>query len=132
MRTARTIAAVIAVLAIGGFATGVAGGELPRHSGLVVAIDDETGAFVLAEVGPWRVRDGETVVTRQTIMVTDETKFVLARRVDRPPSGYPRDYVVHDLDLWGLDIGDFVTVECRHERGRLLATKVIVVDVPGD
>jgi hypothetical protein len=132
MRTARAIATIMAVVVTAWLPTAVGAAELPRHSGLVVAIDDETGTFVLAEIGPWRVRDGETVVTRQTIVVTDETKFLLARRVDRPPSGYARDYVVQDLDLWGLDIGDFVTVECRHERGRLLATKVFVVDVMGD
>lgn len=126
------IAVTIAVIVVVGLPGLVTGGALPRHSGVVVAVDDGTGAFVLAEVGPWQLRDSDTVVTHRTIVVTDETRFLLVRRVDQPPSGYPRDYVAQDLEPWGLDEGDFITVECRHERGRLLAITVFVVDILGD
>lgn len=132
MITLGRIVVALAVLLAAGPPGHALGGELPRHSGLVVAVDDEVGTFALAEVGPWQRRNGETVVTRRNIVVTDETRFLLVRRVDRPPSGYPRDYVAQDLAPWGLDEGDFITVECRHERGRLLAITVLVVDILGD
>ncbi len=117
------------VLLVTGVAGAVTADQLPRHSGTVMTTDAAANTFVLAEVGPWRLSRGETVITRRDIVVTPETEFFLVHRADQAPSGFARDFVVESLILWGVGGGDFVTVECRHEGERMIATKVYVVDV---
>jgi hypothetical protein len=37
------------------------------HSGTVVALNPQSRVMIMDEVGPWRVEQGRTVVTRRTI-----------------------------------------------------------------
>jgi hypothetical protein len=39
---------------------------------------------------------------------------------------------VRPIGAWAVYTGDFVTIECLHERRRLIATKVTVTYVPAD
>jgi hypothetical protein len=122
---------MVAFLAIGLLALTAptfAAEEIVKHSGKIVAISDGAGTFVLGEVGPWQVRDGETVVTRRTIMLTPATQFVMVGRADDAPSGFPGDFVDVALGADAIYLYDFVTVECRHDGKRLLALKITVVD----
>jgi hypothetical protein len=102
--------------------------ETVTHSGKIVAISDGAGTFVLAEVGPWQLRAGETVVTRRTITLTPATQFVMVGRGDDAPSGFPGDFVEVVLGDDAVYLYDYVNVECRHEGKKLLALKITVVD----
>jgi len=104
-----------------------AGAEVQKHSGTVVA--KEPGVMRLAEIGPWQVKEGETVITYRTITVTPSTKFALAWRDEGAASGFPGDWVEEAVEPWDLLEGDFVTVECLHERGGLFALKITVVEM---
>ena len=55
-----------------------------RHSGTVVSVDPRGGVIVMEEIGPWRVEEGTTVVTRRTIRLMPETKVNTFIRVDVP------------------------------------------------
>jgi hypothetical protein len=99
--------------------------EIVRHSGTIVEVVEKTQSIVLGEIGPWH---GKTQVMPLRIAIASDTPIVAARRSDRAPSGFAGDFVEAPLAPWGLAPGDFVTVECRHEGGRLVARKVIVVD----
>jgi hypothetical protein len=112
-------------------AGGVDGAEVVKHSGVVVRIDRELGTFVLDEVGPWQVRAAATVTTPQTVVVTRATDFVLAKRVKDPPSGYRGDFIEVKLEPWDFAPRDFVTVECRRERGRMIALRVVLTELDG-
>ncbi|HET7344027.1 MAG TPA: hypothetical protein VFL90_21365 [Methylomirabilota bacterium] len=99
-----------------------------KHSGTVVAVDAQRGVLVLAEVGPWRLDHGETVVTRRTIVLTPATKVDALIRVS-VPGGFVGDFLEVPLDAADLTPGDFVTVDCLHERGRLVALRVSVAEL---
>ena len=86
---------------------------------------------MLAELGPWQVRDGRTVVTHRTVAITAATRFAIAFREQEAPSGYRDDFVETPLEAWAVYVGDFVTVECEEKRGRLTALKITVTDLPG-
>lgn len=98
-----------------------------RHSGTIVGLDPDTRTIVLEEIGPWRTRNGVTVVNRLRIHVTSSTEFAEVRRAPEPPSGFPGDFVEQPLEPWKLATGDFVSVECRHEGKRLTASKITMV-----
>lgn len=118
-------------LAIGLVLTAPAGAaEIMKHSGSIVSIADDATTFRLAEVGPWRVRDGVTVLTYRTITLTPETVFAGITRVDKAPSGFAGDFVQTPLGFEDLYLNDHVTVECRHEGTRLIALKVVVTNWP--
>jgi len=102
-----------------------------KHSGLIVGIDRDRGTITLAEVGPWQVVQGATVLTTRTIVVTAATEFALVGRVDDPPSGFPGDFIEERLDPWDLRYEDFVTIDCLHRGARLIALK-ITVTAPDD
>ena len=106
-------------------------GEVVKHSGAIVAIADDARTFVLAEVGPWQVRNGATVTTGRTITLIPETQFALVGRVDDAPSGYPGDFVEVAVGPEQVYLGDYVTVECRHEGKKMLALKITVIE-PGE
>jgi hypothetical protein len=63
--------------------------ETVKHSGLIVSIADDARTFVLAELGPWQVLNGKTVITYRTITLVPETAFAIVGRTDTAPSGYP-------------------------------------------
>jgi len=105
--------------------------QVVKHSGIIVAVDERAGTFVLAEVGPWQVRDGDTLMTYRTIALTPETAFAIVFRDEEAPSGYRDDFVETPLEPWAVYVDDHVTVDCRHEGARLVAVKITVTDLPG-
>jgi hypothetical protein len=106
-------------------------GQVTRHSGLITAVDERAGTFLLAEVGPWQLRNGRTVVTYRTVALTPATQFAITFRVEDAASGYRHDFVETPLEAWAVYVGDFVTVEAVEQRNRLNALKVTVTDLPG-
>lgn len=102
--------------------------ETTRHSGTVVMIDPARGSLVIEEVGPWVVKDGVTVVTRRSIVLTSATKFNMFMRVD-VPGRFAHDFIEVALDPGDVSPGDFVTAECIRRGGRLVALTVTVAEV---
>ena len=103
-----------------------------KHSGVIVAIPDDARSFVLAEVGPWQVRNGATVVTYRAITLMPATQFAMMGRAHDAPSGYPGDFVEVVLGPEAVYLNDYVTVECRHEGKRLLAVKITVAELAAE
>lgn len=104
------------------------GAEISRHSGIVLAVDRVAGTVILGELREWRTQQGVEII-RRPIVVEVATAFVRARRQPEAPSGYRGDWTEEALAAWGLQEGDFVTVECVHEGSRLVATRITLVDV---
>lgn len=104
--------------------------DLMKHSGVIVDFDGKTDTIVVAEVGPRRVPDGATVITYQRIALTPETQFAIVFRTEGRMR-FAGDFVESPLERAGVYVDDSVTVECRHERGRMIALKITVVDLPG-
>jgi hypothetical protein len=100
-----------------------------KHSGTIVSIDEKAGTILLAEVGPWQVRDGKTVITYRTIVVTPETAFAIVGRNNGGPNGWPGEYVESALPPDGLYVEDWVTVDCLHEGAKQIALKITVSEV---
>ena len=98
------------------------------YSGAVVALDPQGGVMIMEEVGPWRVEQGRTVVTRRTISLTSATTFNTFIRVDAP-GRFAGDFIEVALDAEDITPGDFVTAECLNERGRLVAVRVTTAEV---
>lgn len=107
-----------------------AAAEIKQHSGRIVSIADDARTFVLAEVGPWQVRNGATVVTYRTIELAPQTQFTIVARIDAAPSGFRGDWVEFAIGPERVYLNDQVTVDCRHEGKRLVALKITVVEVP--
>jgi hypothetical protein len=103
---------------------------LVKHSGIIVDVHDRAGTFVLAEVGPWRVENGETVVVRRTIALAPDTTFAIVKRTKDVSGGFSGDFVESRLDISEVFVGDHVTVECRREGARLIAARIVVTDIP--
>jgi hypothetical protein len=99
-----------------------------RRSGRVVGIDDRVGLIAIDEVGPWKVEKGVTQVVRQIITVLPSTKIVSHIRVN-VAGRFAGDFIEVPLTLADVSVGDFVTVECRRERGQLIASSVAVAEV---
>jgi hypothetical protein len=132
MSRAVTLRAVTAAIALVLVLAGIAGAqEVSKHSGVIVDADERAGILVLAEVGPWQVRDGATVITYRTIRLTPGTEFAIVFRAEDAASGFPNDFVETPLEPWAVYLGDHVTVECRREGARLVALKLTVTDLPG-
>jgi hypothetical protein len=102
-------------------ATPAAAVETVKHSGSIVSVADDAKTFVLAEVGPWRLRNGVTVVTHRTITLAPDTQFALVERAVEAPSGFAGDFVERRLGPEHVYLNDYVTVACRHEGQRLVA-----------
>jgi hypothetical protein len=131
MMHARSVIGItlVALLAFAG-ATGAQ--ETMKHSGSVVALDERAGKLVMNEVGPWQVSAGRTTLTTLTIDVTPETEFAIASRDVGPTGGSLGPYVVRPIAAWAIYTGDYVTVDCRHEGKRLIATAVTVTYIPSE
>lgn len=121
-------ASVLAVML--GLTGSVSAGESVKHSGSIVSIADDARTFVLAEVGPWQVRDRATVITYRTITLAPETGFAIIDRADAAPSGFPGDFVEIPVGPELVYLNDYVTVDCRHEGKRLVALKITVTELP--
>lgn len=126
--TAIVASAVLGVLAL---AAPARAQDVVKHSGSIVAIAADATTFVLEEVGPWQVRDGETVVTRRTITLVPGTQFAMVGRADDATSGFPGDFVETVLDPEFVYLYDYVTVDCLHQGKELLALKVTVMELAG-
>jgi hypothetical protein len=102
--------------------------QLESHSGVVVAIDAETGVLIIDEVGPWHAEPGLAMLTRRTIRLTPATEYGL---VIRSALLGDDDGAYIELVLRRGDVlrDDFVTVECVWEGGRLTALAVIVSEL---
>jgi hypothetical protein len=98
------------------------------HSGTIAAIDPQEGVLLLDEVGPWRVEQGRTVLTRRTVVLTPDTKFNIFIRAN-VPGGFPGDFLEVPLDADSVTPGDFATVECVRARDRLVAVRVTLAEV---
>jgi hypothetical protein len=118
---------VVALLAVLVVAVGVGADERVKHSGSIVSIAPDAKTFVLAELGPWSVRDGVTALTYHTIAVLPETAFVLVTRAPTA-SGLEGDFIEVPIAADEFYMGDYVTVECRHEGTRMFALQVLVTD----
>jgi hypothetical protein len=103
--------------------------ERMKHSGTVVAIDEKAGTIVLAEVGPWKVRHGKTVITRRTITVTPETEVAIVGRDYPTLDGWAGQFVEGALELDEIYLNDYVTVDCLHKDTRQIALKITVTEV---
>lgn len=128
MTTMRRAAAIhIVGLACLGLMAGPAHAD-ERRSGRVMGIDDRVGMILIEEVGPWQVRKGVTQVRRHTIVVTPSTKIASHIRVN-VPGRFAGDFIEVPLTLSDVSLGDFVTVECRRERGQLIAVSIAVAEL---
>jgi hypothetical protein len=125
-----TIPGRVAAAVIGVFLLGIVGSadadERMKHSGTIVSIAKDRTTFVLAEIGPWRVRGGATVITYRTIEIRRGTRFAIVSRFD--DGGTRGDFVELELEPEGVYVDDYVTVDCRHEGTRMLALKVTVTE----
>jgi hypothetical protein len=130
MKRFRCAVSAFTVMTLLGLAAPAGAGEVMKHSGRITSISDGAGTFVLAEVGPWRVRDGATVITNRTITLVPETRYAVVARADAAPSGYAGDFVETSVGPEKVYLGDSVTVECLHEGTRLVALKITVTDMP--
>jgi hypothetical protein len=120
-----SIVAVLLALAVPALA-----GDRVKHSGSIVSIADDGATFVLAEVGPWQVRAGATVITYRTITLTPATEFTIVARADAAPSGLAGDFVELQIESGGIYLNDYVTIDCHHEGKRLVALKITVTELP--
>ncbi|MBI2528781.1 MAG: hypothetical protein HYV93_22715 [Candidatus Rokubacteria bacterium] len=124
----RKIAMLVVPIAIGSAVPAPGWADVTRHSGTVLAVDRDAGTLVLGEVGPWRVTDGVTEVTRLTIALRPSTEVVIvARSAGAGPTGWVGEFAETPLGEAELGQGKFVTVTVQREGGRLVAQKVSVV-----
>ena len=114
-----------------GVASPAVAGEVVKPSGTIVDFDQKTDTIVLAEVGPWQVRDGSTVITKRRVVPKLDTEFAIVFRAEEPASGFSGDFVEVSLEAAGVYVDDYVTMECLHAGGRMIALKIIVLDLPG-
>jgi hypothetical protein len=128
MMKARGLRAAIVVILVG-LAASAGAAETMKHSGSIFAIGDDATTFVLAEVGPWEVRGGATVITYRTITVTPETRFAIVGRDADTASGFPGEFLEMPLGPDGIYLNDYVTIDCLHDGTRMIALKITVTEV---
>jgi hypothetical protein len=96
-------------------------------SGTIAAIDVQERVLLVDEVGPWRTAQDRTLTTRHTVLFTAHTKFNTFIRVN-VPGAFAGDFIEVELDADSVTPGDFATVECVRERGRLVAVRVTLAE----
>ena len=122
------LAIIAALLALA--APGWAGTTAIRHSGTVAAVDPQGGTLTLDELGPWRVHQGQTVITKLTVAVTGSTEWSRASRASGAgPHGWLNEFVETSIKPWEVRPGDYATVEMGRAGGRAVVTKVIVSEL---
>ena len=111
-------------------APGSAEAGATRHSGIVAAVDQAAGTIVIEEIGPWRLKDGQTVITRLTVKPDGSTAWTRARRAAGVgPSGWHGEFIEAPQDAWGLKRGEYATVELERVGTRQVATRVTVSEL---
>jgi hypothetical protein len=142
MRRLRLFPSILMILL--GLTASASAGERVKHSGVIVSIAGDQNyalfphltvfgkarTFVLAELGPWQVRNGATVITYRTITLAPETEFAMVARAGAAPSGFGGDFVETRFGPEGVYLNDYVTIDCRHEGKRLVALKITVTELP--
>lgn len=122
-------AAGLAAIALAAATAAGAQERLERHSGVILSVADDARSFVLGEVGPWQLRNGETVVTRVTIALAPDTQYAIAARREEAPSGFAGDFVETAVGPDQIYENDYVTVVARREGPRrLVAVKITAVE----
>lgn len=129
MKALRSLTGVAALVAVLGFVGRGDAQEQMKHSGSILSIDEKAGTIVLAEIGPWKVRQGKTVITYRTITVTPETEFAIVGRDYATLDGFPGVFIEGALESDGVYVNDYVTVDCLHKGTRLIALKIMVTEV---
>ncbi len=113
-----------------GLTASVSAAENAKHSGSIVSIAEDARTFMLAEIGPWPLRDRATVITYRTVTLVPETEFAIVARANAAASGFEGDFVETRLGPEDVYLNDYVTVDCRHEGKRLVALKITVIEPP--
>jgi hypothetical protein len=132
MNSTSWIRIVGAALLLAGWALPGWGAGTAAFSGTVTAVDRAGSVIELGEIGPWRVKEGKTEITRRQIAVSASTEFARVKRAaDGAPSGWIGDFVESRLPAWDVKVGDFVTVTVAREGERLTAVKIMVVEPSG-
>jgi hypothetical protein len=132
MNILRWLTVAAALVAAVAFAGTAGADERMKHSGTIVAIDEKGGTIRLAEIGPWKVHDGQTVITYRTIAITPETEFAIVGREYATINGWPGEFVESALPPDGLYVDDYVTVDCLHKGAKQIALKITVSEVFGN
>jgi hypothetical protein len=129
----RRSASMVSVLVLFVFALAVPGSApaaLARHSGTVVAVDEAAGTIVIEEMGPWRVKDGQTVIARFAAKANGSTAWVRARRaIGAGPSGWLGEFIEVPQDPWQVKPGDYVTIEVKRSGKGWMALRVTVAEL---
>lgn len=126
MKIAWTLTLTALLLGLPGISSAAA---TDRCSGAVVSIDPAARSLVVAEVGPWQLENGKTVVTTRRMELTPDTVYERVDRSDRAPSGFAGDFVTSPISGADVAAGDHVTVECERRGARLIAARVTVVKI---
>lgn len=110
---------------------GASAAEAARYSGTVLSVDRTAGVIAIGEVGPWRVKDGRTEITRRTVRVTLATRLVRVRRSpEGGAGGWPGGFVEAPLTASEIRAGDFVTADVDG-RGEPSTALAITLATPG-
>jgi hypothetical protein len=99
-----------------------------RHSGIVRAM--EGNAIVIEEMGPWTSPNTRPV--EKQIMVTPATRMEVAQRQDETTpavdsASWPGGFAERPAEARAVRPGDFVTVIADAHEGRMVATKIILL-----
>ena len=123
-------APMVGLVLLGLAAPGPAEAAATRHSGTVVAVDRDAGTIVIEEIGPWRVKDGQTVITRFTVKAGESTAWTRARRATGAgPSGWDGEFIEVPQDAWELKRGEYATIELEGAGKGQVATRVTVSEL---
>jgi hypothetical protein len=125
MRYASLMLFASALLAVGAHGVSVAGDEMVTHHGTILAIDASRGQLIFEETRPPTSRDAVADSIRITVELIPATRYTFASGTDTPCDPV-HGSVESPLDPVFLEVGDTVSIECRHEGGRLIAVKVTV------
>jgi hypothetical protein len=71
-----------------------------------------------------------TVPMTRSIDLNPDAPFAVARREAPATKGATASFVVVPIARRDVHTGDLVTIGCRHEGKRLIATAVTVTDIP--
>ena len=72
------------------------------------------GTITIEVIGPWRVKDGLTMITRFTVKPDGSTVWTRARRATSAgPLGWDGEFIEVPQDAWGLKPGEYATVELQ-------------------
>jgi hypothetical protein len=125
MRYGRALRAIVAMAVIVGLHPATV--QAADYSGTIIDVDKGAGLLIVGEVGPWRVKNGQTEITKRTLAIAPSARFVAARRSQGPgPTGWPGEFVEVPLEPWAVREGNFVTVHVERSEKGPTAVKVTV------